>query len=71
MLSPTIAYKRDARVNATVSSVAANNGKSVHRYIATLSQVFAEAAQSAVDWIDELVHLTNSSDPCAVCAASN
>ena len=40
--------------------------KSVHRYIATLSQVFAEVAQTTADWIEE-----PASDLCAVCAASN
>jgi hypothetical protein len=40
--------------------------KSVHRYIATLSQVFAEVAQTTADWIEE-----PASELCAVCAASN
>jgi hypothetical protein len=45
--------------------------KSVHRYIATLSHVFADAAQTTPDWIEELAHLANSSELCAVCAGSN
>lgn len=45
--------------------------KSVHRYIATLSQAFADAAQTTADWIEQLAHHANSSDQCAVCAASN
>ena len=45
--------------------------KSVHRYIATLSQVFADVAQTTADWIEQLAHHANSSELCAVCAASN
>jgi hypothetical protein len=45
--------------------------KSVHRYIATLSQAFADVAQTTSDWIEQLAHHANSSDQCAVCAASN
>ena len=45
--------------------------KSVHRYIATLSQVFADVAQTTTDWIEQLAHLANSSEMCAVCAGSN
>ena len=45
--------------------------KSVHRYIATLSHMFAEAAQTTTDWIEELAHLANSSELCAVCTGSN
>jgi mycolipenoyl-CoA---2-(long-chain-fatty acyl)-trehalose mycolipenoyltransferase / long-chain-acyl-CoA---trehalose acyltransferase len=45
--------------------------KSVHRYIATLSQVFADVVQTNTDWIEELAHLANSSELCAVCAGSN
>ena len=45
--------------------------KSVHRYIATLSHVFADAAQTTTDWIEELAHLANSSELCAVCAGTN
>ena len=44
--------------------------KSVHRYIATLSQVFADVAQTTADWIEQLAHHANSSELCAVCAAS-
>ena len=43
--------------------------KSVHRYIATLSHVFADVAQTTTDWIEELAHHANSSELCAVCAA--
>lgn len=45
--------------------------KSVHRYIATLSQVFADVAQTTTDWIEELAHLANSSELCAVCTGSH
>ena len=45
--------------------------KSVHRYIATLSRVFADAAETTADWIEQLAHHANSSELCAVCAASN
>jgi hypothetical protein len=45
--------------------------KSVHRYIATLSQLFADVAQTTADWIEQLAHHANSSELCAVCAASN
>jgi mycolipenoyl-CoA---2-(long-chain-fatty acyl)-trehalose mycolipenoyltransferase / long-chain-acyl-CoA---trehalose acyltransferase len=45
--------------------------KSVHRYIATLSRVFADVAQTTADWIEQLAHHANSSELCAVCAASN
>jgi mycolipenoyl-CoA---2-(long-chain-fatty acyl)-trehalose mycolipenoyltransferase / long-chain-acyl-CoA---trehalose acyltransferase len=45
--------------------------KSVHRYIATLSQVFAHVARTTADWIEQLAHHANSSELCAVCAASN
>jgi mycolipenoyl-CoA---2-(long-chain-fatty acyl)-trehalose mycolipenoyltransferase / long-chain-acyl-CoA---trehalose acyltransferase len=45
--------------------------KSVHRYIATLSQVFADVAQTTADWIEQLAHLANSSEQCTVCTASN
>lgn len=45
--------------------------KSVHRYIATLSQVFADVTHTTPEWIDDLTHFANSSDLCAVCAASN
>jgi mycolipenoyl-CoA---2-(long-chain-fatty acyl)-trehalose mycolipenoyltransferase / long-chain-acyl-CoA---trehalose acyltransferase len=45
--------------------------KSVHRYIATLSQVFAHVARTTADWIEQLAHHVNSSELCAVCAASN
>jgi Condensation domain len=45
--------------------------KSVHRYIATLSQVFADAAHTTTDWIEELAHHANSSESCAVCVGSN
>ena len=45
--------------------------KSVHRYIATLSQAFADVAQTTADWIEQLAHHANSSDLCAVCAATN
>jgi mycolipenoyl-CoA---2-(long-chain-fatty acyl)-trehalose mycolipenoyltransferase / long-chain-acyl-CoA---trehalose acyltransferase len=44
--------------------------KSVHRYIATLCQVFADVAQTTADWIEQLAHHANSSDQCAVCVAS-
>lgn len=44
---------------------------SVHRYIAALSQVFARVAQTTTDWIEELAHHANSSELCAVCAASH
>jgi mycolipenoyl-CoA---2-(long-chain-fatty acyl)-trehalose mycolipenoyltransferase / long-chain-acyl-CoA---trehalose acyltransferase len=43
--------------------------KSVHRYIAALSQVFANVAKITADWIEELAHHANSSDLCAVCVA--
>jgi hypothetical protein len=39
--------------------------KSVHRYIATLSQVFAEVAQTTADWIEESAHHANSTELCA------
>ncbi len=45
--------------------------KSVHRYIATLSQAFADVAQTTADWIEQLAHHANTSDSCAVCTASN
>ena len=45
--------------------------KSVHRYIATLCQVFADVAQTTADWIEQLAHHANSSELCAVCAGSN
>ena len=45
--------------------------KSVHHYIATLSQVFADAAQTTAGWIEQLAHHANSSELCVVCAASN
>ena len=45
--------------------------KSVHRYIATLSQVFADVAQTTPDWIEQLAHHANSSELCAVCTGSN
>jgi hypothetical protein len=41
--------------------------KSVHRYIAALSQQFAAVAKITADWIDELAHHANSSAACAVC----
>jgi hypothetical protein len=44
--------------------------KSVHRYIAALSQAFADVAQTTADWIEELAHHANSSDQCAVCVGS-
>lgn len=44
--------------------------KSVHRYVAALSQVFADVAKITADWIEELTHHANSSDGCAVCAGS-
>lgn len=44
--------------------------KSVHRYIATLSQAFADVAQTTADWIEQLAHHANSSGLCAVCVAS-
>jgi hypothetical protein len=43
--------------------------KSVHRYIAALSQVLANVAKVTADWIEELAHHANSSDLCAVCVA--
>lgn len=45
--------------------------KSVHRYIATLSQVFTDVAQTTPDWIEQLAHHANSSELCAVCTGSN
>ena len=45
--------------------------KSVHRYIATLSQAFADVAQTTAAWIEQLAHHANTSDSCAVCAACN
>ena len=45
--------------------------KSVHRYIATLSQAFANVTRTTTDWIEELAHFANSSELCAVCAGSN
>jgi hypothetical protein len=36
-----------------------------------LSQVFADVAQTTTDWIEELAHLANSSELCAVCAGTN
>jgi hypothetical protein len=36
--------------------------ESVHRYVATLSQVFAEVARTTADWIEELAHYANSSE---------
>lgn len=45
--------------------------KSVHRYIATLSQAFAEVAQTTADWIEQLAHHANTSSSCAVCAAAS
>jgi mycolipenoyl-CoA---2-(long-chain-fatty acyl)-trehalose mycolipenoyltransferase / long-chain-acyl-CoA---trehalose acyltransferase len=44
--------------------------QSVHRYIAALSQVFADVAKTTADWIEELAHHANSSELCAVCAGS-
>ena len=41
--------------------------KSVYRYIATLSHMFAEAAQTTTDWIEELAHLAIRAN-CARCA---
>jgi hypothetical protein len=39
----------------------------VHRYIAALSLAFSDAANTAADWIEQLNHMANTSDECAVC----
>lgn len=44
--------------------------QSVHRYVATLSQVFADVAKTTADWIEQLAHHANSSELCAVCAGT-
>lgn len=63
--------RHEARTTVTVSfpdnPVAR---KSVHRYIAALSQAFADVAQITADWIEQLAHHANSSDRCAVCIGS-
>ncbi|MGA5463037.1 condensation domain-containing protein [Mycobacterium sp. NPDC050041] len=45
--------------------------KSVHRYIATLSRAFADAAQTTVEWIEQVAHHANTSDSCVVCTGAN
>ena len=44
--------------------------QSVYRYIAALSQAFANVAKTTADWIEELVHHANSSELCAVCVGT-
>ena len=60
--------RHEARTTVTVSFPDNPvSRKSVHRYIAALSQAFADVAQITADWIEQLAHHANSSDRCAVC----
>lgn len=44
--------------------------ESVHRYVATVSKVFADVARTSGAWIDELAHHANTSRLCAVCVGT-